>query len=114
MGRFEVQKTINDNLRKHFRIGRHVIAGPGRHSVLAFNLGSTYEHELGKFNEAWKLLQNGHTIITEGILKSGLRPDICILDVSGARAVEIMKSETEESIQKKEKDYGMPIDVVRV
>jgi hypothetical protein len=81
---------------------------------MSFNLGSTPEHERGKFDEAWKLLKEGRTIITEGILKNGKRPDICVLDLPEPKVVEILKSETESSIKKKETETYQGLEIQRV
>ena len=102
----EDQTRINNNLRKYSNpMKLQTIAGPGRHSKVALNTGSTLEHELKKCEIAFKLIKEGRTIITEGTLKNGCRPDICILDLDKPMIYEIMKSEEMKSIKNKQKGY---------
>ena len=103
-------KVVNDNLRKYFNpMKRHDL------NMVKLNTHNTFEHEIKKCAVAFKLLQGGATIITEGILKNGKRPDIVVLDVSPPIVYEIMVSEKEESIINKAKYYyDMRIQKVRI
>ena len=103
------QKIINDNLRKFFQ------PGEGKHvNTVRFNTGSTEEHELMKAKVAFNAMREGFTIITEGKLKNGKRPDIVILDLPNPIAYEVMHSEELSNLTNKQNSYkGMrviPVD----
>lgn len=100
--------TINRNLREHFAPMQKRIRP---NTIL--NTSNTLEHELKKMEIAYKLMEQGREIIIEGKLKNGKRPDIVVLDIKNPIAYEIMKSESDESISKKEESYGMRIIKVR-
>jgi hypothetical protein len=82
------QTIINNNLREYFSVSnkRHV-------DEIVFNIGNTEAHEIKKCVIAFNLLKDGNHFICEGIMKNGLRPDICVLDVSPPICYEIMHSE---------------------
>lgn len=108
-GRDRLREIINRNLRDYFDpMRKHHI------DVVALNSGNTLEHELKKFEICYKLKSAGHTVITEGILKSGLRPDVVVLDVSPPLAYEIMCSEGQKSIDNKKRVYPFPVMEVHV
>ena len=102
------QELINKNkrlflnpMRKHYE------------NVVAVNIGNTYKHESKKFETAWKLMKDGHTIITEPILKNGYRPDIVVISTPEPIAYEILHSEQDENLTKKSVKYKMTIVGVR-
>jgi len=60
-----------------------------------------------------KLRSEGKHVITEAIFKTGGRADIFVLD--DFRVIEVVKTETEESIKNKHATYpaGLKIEVIR-
>ncbi len=58
-----------------------------------------------------QLIDSGHNVLVEPIFLNGLRADI--LDLTDSTIYEIINTESEESINKKERDYPFPIEVVR-
>lgn len=96
--------TINRNLREYFdpMKKQHI-------NCVVFNTGNKLEHEIKKAELVYRLLKEGRTIICEGIMKSGLRPDVCVLDTSEPIAYEVACSEKESSIIKKSQTYGCKV-----
>ena len=92
----ETQRLINQNMREYFdpMVKHHL-------NVVSLNSGNTLEHELLKTEICYKLKREGRTFITEGVLLSGDRPDITVLDLENPIAYEIVHSETFASIKNK-------------
>jgi hypothetical protein len=107
------QETINKNLRLFDPMAKRHIAGPKYSKIIAINTGNTIEHEKKKLEVAYDLLKEGRTIITEGKLLNGKRPDICTIDTIIPTAYEIMKSEKDDSIKGKKISYK-GIDIVEI
>ena len=107
MNKNNLQEIINTNIRKYFDPMRkqHI-------NVVILNTGNSEQHEMMKTLISYNLIKQGRTIITEGILKGGLRPDIVVLDLFEPIAYEIVKSETKKSIQKKKESY--PFRIIEV
>ncbi len=81
---------------------------------IAINTGNTEEHERKKAEVAISMMFQGHTIATELVTKKGYRPDVVLLDVYPAMCIEIVKSEKQESIDKKIIKYSpMQLMVVK-
>jgi hypothetical protein len=108
-------EIINTNLRTYLALmARKTIAGPHHHNAIAISKWNTPEHEALKTLKAHQLLKAGHTIITEGILKTGARPDILLLDTNPPHIYEIIVTETEEhALEKKERYMQIPIHLIR-
>ena len=101
------QLLINDNLRNYFdSTKKHHLKLPGH------NRDNSLEHELKKYEVAMKLEREGRTVIVEGILTSGLRPDLVVLDLPEPLAYEIVMSESEESIKSKQSAY--PFEIITI
>lgn len=100
---------INTNKRNFIRDNQKI-----EYNSVKINHGNTLEHELMKCEISYKLRKNGHTFLTEAILKNGDRPDIIVMDISPPIAYEVMKSETDKSIEVKRNSYGMEIREVRI
>ena len=84
------------------------------HFRASFGKGESEEHIDKKF-ERWKFWRKkGFHIITEGILKSGLRPDLLIFGENEIWIEEIVNTESEESIIKKKKNYPFPVFPYRI
>ncbi len=82
-------------------------------NCIRINKGSTYEHELEKFNQCWKLAQKRVDFICEGKLaRNGKRPDITALDPEYPYHIEIMKSETDEMCDNK--DYPFEVRKIKI
>ena len=71
--------------------------------AIKINTHNTLEHELAKFFLCWEAQKNGSTIVTEGIFKNGKRCDILNLD--HREAIEIVNSETINSMKDKKEQY---------
>ena len=78
-----------------------------RANVIKINRNNTFEHELAKFLMCWEISQDGKDFVTEAIFTNNRRADILILD--DAEAIEILQTETMESIMKKNVEYPVPI-----
>lgn len=79
-----------------------------------FYEGETEEHVRAKFERFlhWRSMEC--TVYTELILKNGKRPDLIICQNNGDIFIEeIMESESDESIELKEKSYPFPIRLVK-
>lgn len=80
---------------------------------MRFNTGSTAKHEMFKALECFHLQEQGHDFITEARFENGGgRCDILDLDLM--EVIEIVMTESEESIMKKQSKYPVPIRIVRV
>lgn len=103
-------KIVSDNIRKYLDpMSRSHL------DVININSGNKLEHELMKTEICYKLLQRGHTFVTEAKLKTGKRPDILVLDLKDALCYEIMCSEKEESLSDKNKQENyMEIQILPV
>jgi hypothetical protein len=99
---------------------RNDVARLFRHSskihrnCLRLNVGNSPDHENKKSIICWELLKAGKEFICEAELESPFkkRCDIVVLD--DAEIIEIVHSESEESLARKAKEYPLPIRVVRV
>lgn len=77
------------------------------HWFEGINRNNTYEHEKAKVLQALKLVYyEGCKVALEPILQNGHRPDVLVVDTPRAMAYEIMQSEKEESIIRKNTTYG--------
>lgn len=99
------QRTINESLKLldrsyHFK-----------ENILKLNKHSNLKHELAKFLTLWELTQNGLTVISEAIFRNKKRADLFVLEWN--KAIEIVNSETEESIEKKKKEYPVEITFLK-
>lgn len=76
--------------------------------------GESKEHQDMKTKICVELISQGKNFISEAIFETGGRADILVLD--DFRAIEIMSSENEESIEEKRKNYpkGLKIDTIKV
>lgn len=95
------QSIINRNKREFLDQTKKI-----HEDVVAINIGNTPEHEDKKWEVAQQLMREGHTIVTEAVLKNNKgRCDIIVISTDTPIAYEIIKSETEESIEAKRKKY---------
>lgn len=76
--------------------------------------GESKAHQAKKEEICKKLLSEGKHFVTEAIFKDGGRADILVLD--NFTAIEIVNTETTESILRKQSAYpdGIKIEVIRV
>jgi len=99
------QRTINESLKVldrsfHFK-----------ENVIKFSRHESFSHFLAKCLYAYELSQNGILFYTEVIFTKGkLRADLFVPFWN--KAIEIISTETKESIEKKKKDY--PVDIIFV
>ena len=77
--------------------------------------GNTYEHELVKFQVAFKLISQGYRIYTESEFETGGRGDIIAISQDGKGYVlEVLKSETESRFLAKFEVYPEEFELIRV
>ena len=76
-------------------------------NCIRINIGNTLEHELKKFRMCYALKKGGEEFLTEAVFHNGKRADIVSLDRE--IAFEIIASEKEDSLLKKESLYPIPI-----
>jgi hypothetical protein len=81
---------------------------------ICLNTGNTLKHELKKAEICYKLIQQGRSVVTEAKLLNGLRPDILCVDLYPPIAYEIVKSESDASLERKALAYPFRIIQVRV
>jgi len=101
---FKEREALN-SVRISNRSGSHV-------NCFRYFKNNTKEHEIKKFEIYMGLIDLGHNLLVEPIFKNGLRADI--LDLTDNTCYEIVNSEKEESLVKKEKNYPFPIEIVRI
>lgn len=76
--------------------------------VVKIYKNNTLIHELAKFLVCWEEMNNGNDVITEAIFKNGCRADVYLPEKE--LAIEIVNTETDASIEKKETIY--PCEVI--
>lgn len=104
------QTTINNNLRDYVNINSK------RHRLGGINRNNTYAHEKAKLLKAFDLAYNeGCEVLIEPILNNGYRPDVLVLDTETPIAYEIVCTENEESLLRKQVNYqGIKIVPIRI
>ena len=89
----------------------NLIRTMNRHkNCLKWSSNETDDHIKMKLEICKYLKQNNIEFYTEAIFHSGLRADI--VDADRLYCIEIVNTESEESIMRKRKDYPLPIIVV--
>jgi hypothetical protein len=78
-------------------------------NVVKLSKGNTFEHEFAKFLLCWELLQTGKIFVTEAKMINNLRADIYV--VGDNEVYEVVCTETNKSIEKKKRDYPVPVRV---
>lgn len=78
-------------------------------NCLPIHKGNTLEHERTKFEVAYWLKNNGYDFYSEVTLKNGKRPDLLVVGVPDPFAVEIVHTESAESIEVKKAEYGVHV-----
>jgi hypothetical protein len=76
---------------------------------IRLNTHNSILHEVAKTIVAFKLIQDGHTIITEATFKNGCRADIFCLDTMSV--YEVLASETEEEALTKVSNYPEEVEI---
>ena len=69
---------------------------------------NTFRHELAKFLVMWEEIENGGEVVAEARFMRGGRADI--YNITSDTAIEIVNTESEKSIERKENEY--PCDKV--
>ncbi len=84
------------------------------HFRASFGKGEKEEH-IDKKYERWKFWRKkGFQVITEPILKNGLRPDLIVFNENEIFIEEIVNTEKEASLVKKKKEYPFYVNVIKV
>lgn len=107
-GKTDTQTIINNNLRKYFKPLKR------RTNAVYYNSGSSYAHEIMKAVVCLSAQKQGFSYICEGELLNGRRPDVTIIDTVTPLCIEIVQSESKESIISKGPDYPGDIMVVDI
>jgi hypothetical protein len=82
---------------------------------LKISKANSLDHEIKKAEIFTKLIHSGLNVLVEPkCLDSRNRPDILVLDVMPMIAYEIVRSESEASLLRKERDYPFTIKVIRI
>lgn len=103
-----------DRQAKRNRIRRLLRHQSGIHvNCIRINTGNTRAHELAKFELAWKLHEDRHSFICEAEFESPFKKRADVVDLDDGVVYEIVVSESEESIVKKQGTYPLPVIVVR-
>lgn len=79
--------------------------------VVKLSAANTLEHELAKCRVCYELLKAGTPFVTEARFKNYGRADV--FDLLTGVALEIVVSETEESLCKKAGAYPVPISTIK-
>lgn len=93
------------------RLVRHSNRVGSHRNHVKISTGNSLRHELKKLEICYTLLEEDKEFLTEAIFENGKRADILVLD--DAEAIEIVESESEESLTKKETSYPVSIQVIR-
>lgn len=103
MNQFDKQRIINNNKRKYIEPLQ-----PLKYGVVKFYKNNTATHEITKEKLMNVLTLIGHDVLSEVKLRKPLRgrPDLLIMDVEPPIAVEIVCTESDDSIIRKINNYG--------
>lgn len=85
-------------------------------NVLKISKANSLDHELKKAEIVTRCIHSGLSVLVEPMLldKKIGRPDIVVLDTFPPIAYEIVCSESDASLERKEKDYPFKIKVVKL
>lgn len=106
------QKEIlihRNNIARLFRFSSKM-----HRNCIRINSGNTLAHELAKFEQCWKLAQEGHEFLTEAEFEHPFKLRADVVDLDSGIVYEIVKSEGEKSIEMKKEKYPLPVEVVRI
>ena len=110
MGMVDLERRIMEARNQARRLVE--VANRGRSNSVNIGANESLPHARKKFEICWDLVQQGKEFYTECKFTSGGRADIFILDDS--KVIEIVCSETEESLMDKAKKYPFGIDIEAV
>ena len=82
-------------------------------NCIRINTNNTRAHELAKFELAWHLREMRHSFVCEGEFENPWKSRADVIDLDDGVVYEIVVSESEESIVKKQGTYPLPVIVVR-
>lgn len=108
MNNKELQITRNDTAR----LVRHSNRCGSHRGCVRISTSNSLAHEIEKLRQCYRLLQEHKEFFTEAIFENGSRSDLLILDDN--MALEIVDSESDNSLQEKERKYPVDFEVVRV
>ena len=105
------QQIINNNKRKYLDWGFL-----DKQNAVKIHGSENKEHFMKKAEIFFDLKRAGKTFLTEAKLKGNkFIPDVLVIDQEPMIAIEIMNSESEESIEKKKQQYdGIVIKTIRL
>jgi len=102
---YYLERDALNTIRFANRSGSHV-------NCFRYFKNNTKAHERKKFEKYMELIDKGHKVLVEAIFNNGKRCDI--LDLTDNLCIEIVNTESEESIVNKEGSYPFPIEVIKV
>ncbi len=105
MNQLDLQTKRNDTARL-FRQNSKI-----HRNCIKLNVANSEIHEMAKVKICWNLLKEGKSFLTECEFENGKRADICVLD--DAQVIEIIHSESPESVENKRKLYPLEIKTVK-
>ena len=82
-----------------------------KRDVIKFSQHETFDHFLAKCLLCWEFKQLSQSFVTESIFANGKRADV--FNLSNGTAYEVVKSESNESIERKRKEYPVPLIALR-
>ena len=104
----ELQITRNDTAR----LVRHSNRCGSHRQCIRISTSNSLAHEIEKLKQCYKLMQEHKEFFTEAIFEDGSRADIIVLDNNSA--IEIVDSESDDSLQAKRRKYPVDFEVVMV
>ncbi len=84
------------------------------HFRASFGKSESQEHRDKKYERWCYWREKGWQVVTEAILKNGLRPDLIVFNENEVFIEEIVNTEKEKSLIKKKKEYPFFVNVVKL
>jgi len=103
-----------DKIRQVMRIREQVVPADRRWmNCVRFSAANSKEHEIKKAEICFELTKNNNYFITEARFINGGRCDILSLTEENGICYEIVHSESEKSILKKQSRYPFPLVIIK-
>ena len=103
------QIAINENYR--LVATSKTLGNESNHPLMRYDISNSFEHECKKLEICMELRAQGHFLVTECHFKNG-SGIADVFDLNDGIAYEIVKSESDKSIQNKKDKY--PVRVIKV
>lgn len=103
-----------DKARKRNDIARFFRQSSKIHrNCIRLNPANTLAHEMKKVELCWEFLKDGKEFVTEAEFESPFKKRADIVCLDDGVVIEIVHSESQESIDEKKKGYPLPIVVIK-